>query len=116
MSKTKVKLTWDNGALSELRRRTNMGLLKMGFDIAARARSNAPVLTGALKNSIRVNTEDGQVFVLAGGRIYGYRVDYAKIREYENHLHPSTTHYMGRAFDSVINSDWEEKYFGEITS
>lgn len=110
-----VKLTWDDGKLTDLQRAVNRGLLKMGFDIASRARSNAPVLTGALRNSIRVSPENEQVYVLAGGRVGGFVVDYAKLREYVNNLHPSTTHYMGRAFDSVINSNWQEKYFGEIT-
>lgn len=110
-----AKLTWNNGRLTDLQRSVNRGLLSMGFDIASRARSNAPVLTGALRNSIRVNTEQNKVFVLAGGRVNGFVVDYAKLREYENHLHPSTTHYMGRAFDSIINSNWKQKYFGDIT-
>lgn len=110
-----VKLTWDNGKLTDVQRAVNRGLLRMGFDIASRARSNAPVLTGALRNSIRVSPENDVVNILAGGRVGGFVIDYAKLREYVNHLHPSTTHYMGRAFDSVVNSDWQEKYFGDIT-
>lgn len=105
------KLTWDNGKLTEVQRKTNAGLLKMGFDIAAKARFNAPVLTGALRNDIRVTTSGGFVYILAGSS----RVPYARIREYENKKHPSTTHYMGRAFASVLNSNWEETYFGDIT-
>ena len=109
---TKVKLTWDNGALTELQRRTNMALFKMGTDIASRARANAPVLTGALRNDIRVEPQQGLVYIKAGSS----RVPYARRREYENHKNPWSTHYMGRAFASMMASDWETKYFGEITN
>lgn len=104
-------LTWDNGKLTEIQRKTNLGLFKMGTDIAARARANAPVLTGALRNDIRITAEQGTIYVLAGSS----RVPYARIREYENRKHPQTTHYMGRAFASILNSNWEETYFGDIT-
>ena len=114
-NKASVRLTWDNGKLTKLQQAMNKGMFKMGFDIAQRARANAPILTGALVNSIRVTPEHNQVFVIAGGRVYGYRVDYAKVREYVNKAHPSTTHYMGRAFDYVMESNWQEKYFGDIT-
>ena len=105
------KLTWDNGKLTDIERKLNMGLFKMGSDIAARARANAPVKTGALRNDIRVSPSQGIVYVLAGSG----RVRYARIREYENRLHPETTHYMGRAYASIMNSDWEQTYFGDIT-
>lgn len=105
-----VKLTWNNGKLAELQRKMNEGLLSMGFDIASQARYNAPVLTGALRNSIRTTTRGTSVYVLAGSA----RVPYARLREFMNHKHPSTTHYMERAFDSVVNSDWKTKYFGDL--
>lgn len=105
------KLTWNNGKLTDIQRKTNQGLLQMGFDIASKARYNAPVLTGALRNSIRTTTENEAVYVIAGSS----RVPYAKRREYENKKHPNTTHYMGRAFSDVMSSNWEEKYFGGIT-
>lgn len=107
----KVQLTWNNGALTELQRRMNGGILRMAFDIASRARFNAPVKTGALRNDIRVSAEQHDVYVLAGSA----RVPYARRREYENNLHPETKHYMKRAFDSVYESDWQEKYFGNLT-
>lgn len=107
----KVKLTWNNGALTELQRRMNGGILRMGFDVASRARFNAPVKTGALRNDIRVVTDDRDVYVVAGSS----RVPYAKRREYENNLHPETRFYMRRAFDSVMESNWQEKYFGNLT-
>lgn len=105
---------WNAGKISNIRREVTAGLLKMGADIASRARFNAPYLTGALRNSTRP-TADGSdtVYVLAGGQVGGKRVDYALVREYVNKAHPSTTHYMGRAFDEVAKSDIK-KYFGGI--
>lgn len=107
----KAKFTWKQNALHELSRQCNAGLFRMGTDIASKARANAPVLTGALRNDIRIHPENGVVYILAGSA----RVPYARRREYENNAHPWTTHYMGKAYDSVINSDWEHKYFGGIT-
>lgn len=107
----KVQLTWNNGALTELQRRMNGGILRMAFDIASIARDNAPVKSSALRNSIRVYTEEHQVYVLAGSS----KVPYARRREYENNLHPSTKYYMHRAFDEMYSSDWQNKYFGNLT-
>ncbi len=111
MNPSNIKLTWNNGALTELQRRMNGGIMRMAFDIASRARYNAPVKTGALRNSIRVAPEQGQVFIVAGDS----RVPYAKRREYENNLHPETRFYMHRAYDSVMEDDWQNKYFGNLT-
>lgn len=77
-------------------------LVKMGYAMGNRAQSNAPLLTGALKNTIRVSQpHDGIVLVSAGGSYAGHNVDYAAIREKENRAHPWTTRYMGRAFDDI---------------
>ena len=38
----KVDLQWNNTALSMINTKTIQGLFRMGFDIAARARENAP--------------------------------------------------------------------------
>lgn len=111
---SKTKFTWNQAKVADVRRQLTVGLLRMGSDIASRARSNAPVLTGALRNSIRV-TADGEdtVYVLAGGAVAGKVVKYALRREFENKKHPSTTHYMGRAFESVARGDIK-KYFKGI--
>lgn len=103
---------WNEGKVELLRREVARGFLRMGADIASRARFNAPYLTGALRNSIRF-TADGNdnVFVLAGGVVGGKKIDYARLREFHNKKNPSTTHYMRRAFDEVYQGDIK-KYFG----
>lgn len=111
MNPSKVKLTWNNGALTELQRRMNGGILRMAFDIASRARYRAPVKSGALRNDIRVTADQHDVYVLAGSS----RVPYARRREYENNLHPETRFYMHNAFNDIMSSNWEEKYFGDLT-
>lgn len=109
-----VTFKWNSGKVAGIRREVARGMLRMGADIASRARFNAPYLTGALRNSIRV-TADKQdtVYVLAGGQVGGKRIDYALMREYVNKSHPGTTHYMGRAFDSVTKGNIRQ-YFGGI--
>lgn len=110
-----VKLTWNNQAIKNMERRMIEGLFMMGTDMANRARVNAPVLTSALRNSIRVE-EDGQVvYVRAGGIVAGHKIDYALKREYENKAHPWTTHYMKRAQESIMTGDYMTKYFGGVT-
>ena len=112
MSSVSVKLTWDKQAIGTIENKTMRGLVGMGFDIAARARQNAPYLTGALRNSIRVQeVNDNVVEVIAGGG----RVPYAWRREHENKLHPDRTHYMQRAQESIMVGNYMQKYFGDIT-
>ena len=113
MSKT-VDFTWNTAKVNNIRKEVVRGMLRMGADIASKARFNAPYLTGALRNSIRITTDSqDSVYVLAGGDVGGKRIDYALLREFHNRKHPSTTHYMGRAFDSVTSGDIT-KYFGGI--
>lgn len=111
---------WDEGKVELMRKEIARGFLRMGADIASRARFNAPYLTGALRNSIRFTADDNDnVFVLAGGVVgngkgnekKGKRIDYARLREFHNKKNPSTTHYMRRAFDEVYQGDIK-KYFG----
>lgn len=105
---------WNYAKVEEIKLCMTRGLLRMGTEVASRARSNAPVLTGALRNSIRVTT-DGRytVYVLAGGKVGGNRIDYAYLREFINNKHPQTRHYMGRALDAVAKQDLRQ-YFKEI--
>lgn len=127
MSKT-VDFTWNTAKVNNIRKEVVRGMLRMGADIASKARFNAPYLTGALRNSIRITTDSqDSVYVLAGGEVKPpviyttpsgktrtiAKVDYALLREFHNRKHPSTTHYMSRAFDSVTSGDIT-KYFGGI--
>lgn len=112
MPKTNFK--WNDPAISQLKRNVTKGLLRMGFAIASQARANAPYLTGALKNSIRVTADKSDlVYVLAGGTVAGKTINYAYIREKYNRRHPNTTHYLERAFDNVAKSNISQ-YFKEI--
>lgn len=111
-----VDLKWDNAKLSLMNKNAVSGLFRMGFDIAAQARRNAPYLTGALRNTIRVHeTSDANTLeVIAGGTFAGFVVDYAWIREQGPNRNPATEHYMENAADTIMSGDYLKKYFGGI--
>lgn len=109
-----ITLKWNQSTLNRLQRNVTQGLIKMGYAIANQAQRNAPVDTGALVNSIRVNTDgDDNVYVLAGGVVGGRSVPYALKREYENNKNPGTKLYMTRAFQQETKDYL--KYFRGIT-
>ena len=113
---SKVELKWNNSELSQINQNTIRGLVRMGFDIATQARHNAPYLTGALRNTIRVQeTNSNTVEVIAGGSFGGKSVPYAWRREWENNLHPDRKHYMRRAEETIMTGNYLKKYFGDIT-
>lgn len=116
MSKTaSVTLKWDNSVLNLMNTKAVNGLVRMGFDIASQARRNAPYVTGALRNTIRVrDTSENTVEVIAGGTYGGKKVDYAWIREKGPNRNPATEHYMENAKNSVMVGDYMKKYFGDI--
>lgn len=104
--------SWNQSTLKKLNANAMQRLIKLGTQINNKAKSGAPYLTGALVNSIRVDTsEQDTVYVLAGGKApNGAKVPYARRREYENNLHPNTRYYMKNAFqDSVRNFKQEFK-------
>ena len=114
-STVSVELKWDDSLLNLIDTRAVKGLFRMGFDIAAQARRNAPVVTGALRNTIRVrDTSENTVEVIAGGTYGGKKVDYAWIREQGPNRNPATEHYMENAQNSVMVGDYMKKYFGDI--
>ena len=111
-----VKLDWNTRELSLINQRAINGLFKMGFDIASRARVNAPYLTGALRSTIRVQEQgDNSLEVIAGGTYGGRKVDYAWKREIGPNRNPATVHYMRNAANSVMSGNYLTKYFGDIT-
>lgn len=116
MSKTaSITLKWDNSVLNLMNTKAVNGLVRMGFDIASQARRNAPVVTGALRNTIRVqDTSENTVEVIAGGTYGGKKVDYAWKREQGPNRNPATEHYMENAKNSVMVGDYMKKYFGDI--
>lgn len=111
-----VKVTWDNQKIGSIERNVVKGLVGLGFDIAAQARKNAPYVTGALRNTIRVNEiSDNSVEVIAGGNFGGRKVDYAWIREQGPNRNPTTEHYMENAKNTIMTGNYMAKYFGGIT-
>lgn len=115
-STVKVDLEWNDAALSLINKKAVHGLFKMGFDIANQARKNAPYVTGALRNTIRVNeTSQNTVEVIAGGTFGGRKVPYAWIREQGPNRNPATEHYMENAKNTIMVGDYMKKYFGDIT-
>lgn len=116
MAKTSsVTIKWDSSVLNLMNTKAVNGLVRLGFDIAAQARRNAPYVTGALRNTIRVqDTSENTVEVIAGGTYGGKKVDYAWIREQGPNRNPATVHYMENAQKSIMVGDYMQKYFGDI--
>lgn len=124
-----AKLTWNNRAIAELDQRMIEGLFSLGFDIAAQARRRAPVVTSALRNSIRVEEDGFTVYIKAGGIIAAgiaqtgknkgatimRNVDYALKRERGPNRNPATEHYMENAQKAIMTGNYMTKYFGGIT-
>lgn len=122
MAKPQVNINWDHRTLGAMDKRAMEGLLRMGYDIAALARENAPYVTGALRNSIRVEDDwrGDRVYVRAGGIVSSGRrngvmisrtVDYAwKVEQ-----HSSRPHYMENAQKAIMTGNYLQKYFGGIT-
>lgn len=78
----------------------NEGGVKMMTDILKMARQNAPVLTGALRNSGRFQQLSTVKWRITFGNS---RVPYARIREHMNRLHPNTVRYLQRARDTAAS-------------
>lgn len=115
-SSVSVKLDWNTRKLSLINQNAVNGLVRMGFDIATKARANAPYQTGALRSTIRVQPQGQEnVEVIAGGTYGGRKVPYAWIREQGPNRNPATVHYMQNAANSVMSGDYLKKYFGDIT-
>lgn len=114
----------DGHKFAEMGQKMREGLFAMGFDIAAQARRNAPVVSGALRNSIRVDpSDDGVVYIRAGGTVTQdrktgtkKRIDYAMLREKGPNRNPATEHYMENAYNLIASGDYMTKYFGGITT
>lgn len=127
-----IDFTWDKRKIKGWEQKFIQGILDMGFDIRNKAVGKAPYVTGALRNSIRVDhTEafnNGIVEVIAGGisapmdsrdRRYTFKgrrfVDYAWKREKGPNRNAATEHYMENSLNEVMSGNWEQKYFGGVT-
>lgn len=109
-----VAIKMDARAISEISQKAREGLFRLGYDIAAQARRNAPVVTGALRNSIRVEADAYDIYIRAGGTVVGNkRIDYAMKREKGPNRNPMTEHYLENAQKMLMSGDYMIKYFGE---
>lgn len=87
----KVSATWARKLSTQ---QLNKGGVRMMTDILRMARQNAPVQTGALRNSGRFQQVGNTHWQITFGNS---RVPYARLREHTNRLHPNTTRYLERA-------------------
>ena len=123
-----VKLKWNKSAVRQIDQARVEATFNLGYDIAAKARWRAPVWSGALRNSIRVEPiPSGKgVQVIAGGMVArGVNpktkrpierfIDYAAKRERGPNRNPATEHYMENAMKETLKGDWIKKYYGHIT-
>lgn len=113
-----VSFKWDNVKISTIQDNFRKGLVEMGLGVANLARDNAPYLTGALKNSVRVTTLSSKddVYVAAGGNTGGKSVPYAHIHEVGgwtgrgHSVYIKPKHYLANALNTTLAGDWQ-KYF-----
>lgn len=114
-TKASVTVTIDKSKISLANNNAIKGLFRLGYDIAAQARRNAPYVTGALRSTIRVQDVNSDTLeVIAGGSYGGKKVNYAWKREQGPNRNPATVHYMQNAQRSVMTGDYIKKYFGDI--
>lgn len=117
----KATFKWNEANVANLRQGVMRGLLKMGADIASRARANAPYKTGALRTTIRVTEGPGtSVLVIAGGNFAGKSVAYARIQELggwagRNHsVYIKPKRYMMRAVEGVARGNINQYFKGVL--
>lgn len=113
----RVTMKWNDSNISLMNQKAVKGLFSLGFDIAKQARKNAPYVTGALRNTIRVQetSDKNTLEIIAGGSWSGFDVDYAYIREQGPNKNPMTEHYMENAAKMIMTGDYVKKYFGDLT-
>lgn len=120
MASSTVVLRWNQPVINGIESKTMKGMIRMGYDIANQARRNAPYLTGALSNSIRVEENAGEVQIIAGGKMGGKDIRYAAIQEFggragrKGSVHITGKHYMERAKDAIMSGNYLQKYFGDV--
>lgn len=91
-----LKEPWEQIGLEQ----TRTMVKRIASSVNIQAKANAPVLTGALRNSGRISANgDYSYNVKFGGSPTG--VYYARRRHYENNLHPGTKYYLSRAAQTV---------------
>ena len=120
MAVVKVRLHIDKSRIGKMQQKAIDGLFALGFDIASQARANAPYVSGALRNSIRVEPDGEDVLVKAGGTVAplsgggSKMINYAYKREIGPNRFHSTEHYMENAQKQIMSGDYLKEYFGDI--
>lgn len=115
-----VSIKWDFAKIANIENKTLEGLVRMGYDMASQARSNAPHKTGALSNSIRVVGNGEIIEVIAGGELGGENIPYAAIQEFGGNagrrgsVHITGKHYMEKAMNHIMSGNYLSKYFGKV--
>lgn len=115
-----ITLNFNQAAVKSITNKAMAAVLRMGYDIANQARRNSPYRTGALRNSIRVEENDGVVEIIAGGKMGAKDIRYAAIQEFGGQsgrnggVKVIGKHYMQRAKDFIMTGDYLGKYFGGI--
>ena len=72
------------------------GLTSLGNDVRSRSQVLAPVLSGDLRRSARVDVSPIQDKV-----VISYNTEYSNIRHWQNYAHPSTRLYLTNALKSI---------------
>lgn len=72
------------------------GLKLLGNDVKKRAIILAPIDSGELRQSAKVDVVSDSVEI-------SFNTEYARIRHYTNNLHPSTRLYLTNALKSITN-------------
>lgn len=110
MSKVSVKI--NQGAINRMEKHFVANTLKLAGDIAKLAKSSAPVKSGNLAGSIRVQDKSANVIlIIAGGRVNNYSVPYALRQEYEN---KRKSRYMRKSLRNTLKGDWVQEYYGGV--
>ena len=105
MSKVSVKI--NQGAINRMEKHFVANTLKLAGDIAKLAKSSAPVKSGNLAGSIRVQDKSANVIlIIAGGRVNNYLR-----QEYEN---KRKSRYMRKSLRNTLKGDWVQEYYGGV--
>lgn len=88
------KFTYTGNWVAKSNKILQTGLALMATDIHRMAVGYAPYDSGDLKRSGRFQKKGTLRYVITFGN---GKVPYARLREYENHLHPNRTHYLRKA-------------------
>ena len=113
-----VRFDLDEATMAKMNKRMRDGIWAMAYGVRERAMFRAPVVTGTLYNTIRVEdwTDDG-IEIAAGGK-FGTGMDgktryvgYAYKREKGPNRHKETEHYMEYGLADIMESDWQNTYF-----